>query len=129
MNGIVCSTTVEKLKLWNSLFNDKSVWYRCIQDVGIKFASAINIKQTYLTIQLLIWMTETPLIMNIAGCFHPWHQECLYLLDPHPKIALELLSFIHSGYLWAKLDQFYHAFTFMPIWRSIFSMQFFEMGK
>ena len=29
---------------WNSLFGDKSIWYRWIQDVKIKFASAINIK-------------------------------------------------------------------------------------
>ena len=30
---------------WNSLFDDKSIWYRCIQqDVEIKFTSAKNIK-------------------------------------------------------------------------------------
>ena len=29
---------------WNSLLNDKSIWYRCIQDVNKKFASAINAK-------------------------------------------------------------------------------------
>ena len=25
------------------------------------------------------------LIMSISGYFHPWHQECLYLLHQHPK--------------------------------------------
>ena len=29
--------------IWNSLFDDKSSYLRCIQDVVIKFASAINI--------------------------------------------------------------------------------------
>ena len=28
---------------WNSLFDDKYIWYRCIQDVQIKFAGAIKI--------------------------------------------------------------------------------------
>ena len=28
---------------WSPLFDDKSIWYGCIQDVEIKFASAINI--------------------------------------------------------------------------------------
>ena len=117
-----------KIKIWwNSLFNDKSIWYRCIEDVIIKFATAINIKQTYLTTQLLIWMTES-LNMSISGCFHPWRQEYLYLLHPRPKIALELWSFIHPEYSWANLYRFCHAFIFMPIWRSMFFIWFFKFS-
>ena len=29
---------------WKSLFDDESIGYRCIQDVEIKFARAVNIK-------------------------------------------------------------------------------------
>ena len=43
---------------WNPLFDDKSAWYRCIQNVVIRFAGAINKKQTYLTIQLPVWMPQ-----------------------------------------------------------------------
>ena len=66
--------------VWNSLFDDKSIWYRCIQDLEIKFTSAINIKWTYLTIQLPIWMPESSLIMSILGYFLPWCRQCLYFL-------------------------------------------------
>ena len=45
-----CSRNIEIF--WNSLFDDNPTWYRCIQDVEIKFTSVINIKETYLTIQL-----------------------------------------------------------------------------
>ena len=31
-------------KFWNSLFDDKSIWYRCIQDSENQFANAVNIK-------------------------------------------------------------------------------------
>ena len=110
---------------WNSLFDDKSISYRCIQDAEISFASEL----TYLAIQLPIWMPESSLIMSISGNFNPWRQGCLYLLHLHPKIALELWQFIHPEYSWAKLYRFCHAFIFMPIWRSIFSFQFFEIGK
>ena len=72
------------------LFDDKFIWYRCMQDVVIKFSSAINIKQTYLTIQLPLWMPQSLLIMSISGCFHPRNQRCLYLLYPRPKITMEL---------------------------------------
>ena len=37
------------------------------------------------------WMSESSLIMSISGYFHPERLDCLYLLHPHPKIALQLL--------------------------------------
>ena len=55
--------------VWNSLSDGNSIWYRCIQDGEVKFASAMNIKQTYLTVQLTIWMPESYLIMSISGYF------------------------------------------------------------
>ena len=81
-----------------------------------------------LAIQLPIWMPESSLILSISGYFHPWHQECLYLLHPHPKIDSEFWSFIHPKYSCAKLYGFCHAFVFMPIWRSMFLIQFFKIG-
>ena len=65
-----CNRKIETF--WNSLFCDKSIWYRCIQNVVTKFTGAINVKQTYLTIQLPVWIPESSLIMNISGYFHPW---------------------------------------------------------
>ena len=43
MNGIVCSTTAEILRNSETPCLIKSIRFTCIQDVEIKFTSAINI--------------------------------------------------------------------------------------
>ena len=55
-----CSRKIETF--WNSLFNVQSIGCRCIQDIEIKFASTIDIKETYLIIQLPIRMPKSSLI-------------------------------------------------------------------
>ena len=79
--------------IWNSLFDDKSSYLRCIQDVVIKFASAINITQTYLTTQLPIsvWMPESSLIMNISGYFRLF--ICYIIILKLPSNSDTMLSY------------------------------------
>ena len=107
----------------NSLFDDKSIWYSCIQNVVIKFLGAINMNDN------LIASLNTREFFDHKHLRIFWSMMSrVYLLHPYPKTALELLSFIYPEYLWAKLYGFCHAFIFMPIW-SIFSIQFFDISK